>query len=49
LARRSPTLKYQKFIDYWYENFPKSEPPDAEVARAIANGRIDPYAKIDMD
>jgi phosphatidylserine/phosphatidylglycerophosphate/cardiolipin synthase-like enzyme len=49
LSRRSPTLKYQKFIDYWYENFPKSEPPDAEVARAIANGRIDPYAKIDMD
>ena len=49
LTRRSPTMKYQRFIDYWYENFPKSKPLSALTARAIARGQIDPYAHVDMD
>ena len=31
LVRRSPTLKYQQFIDFWYENFPKSAPLRAGI------------------
>jgi hypothetical protein len=42
-------MKYQRFIDYWFENFPKSVPHDARVARGIARGEIDPYANVDMD
>ena len=49
LTRRSPTMKYQHFIDYWYENFPKSKPHGDTVARRIARGEIDPYAHVDMD
>ena len=49
LTRRSPTMKYQRFIDFWYENFPKSVPHSATVARSIARGQIDPYAHVDMD
>jgi hypothetical protein len=47
LFRRSPTLKYQHFIDYWYENFPKSKPSTS--ALRLARGTIDPYAHVDMD
>ena len=49
LNRRSPTMKYQRFIDFWYENFPKSKPRTESVARSIARGHIDPYAHVDMD
>jgi hypothetical protein len=49
LKRRAPTLKYQKFIDYWYVNFPKSVEPDPDTARRLMRGEIDPYAHVDMD
>ena len=49
LTRRSPTMKYQRFIDYWYENFARARRADATVARRIASGEIDPYADVDMD
>ena len=45
LVRRSPTLKYQHFIDFWYENFPKSAPLDPDVDLS----KVDRYAKIDLD
>ena len=46
LVRRSPTLKYQHFIDYWYENFPKSVPlDDGHRPRAT----VDRYANLDLD
>jgi phosphatidylserine/phosphatidylglycerophosphate/cardiolipin synthase-like enzyme len=47
LTRRSPTMKYQHFIDYWYENFPKSKP--LTPSRLRADVVIDPYAHVDMD
>jgi phosphatidylserine/phosphatidylglycerophosphate/cardiolipin synthase-like enzyme len=49
LSRRSPTMKYQHFIDFWYENFPRSAARTSRVARGIAGGTIDPYAHVDMD
>jgi phosphatidylserine/phosphatidylglycerophosphate/cardiolipin synthase-like enzyme len=49
LMRRSPTMKYQHFIDYWYENFPRNRRLDARTVRAVARGEIDPYAHVDMD
>jgi phosphatidylserine/phosphatidylglycerophosphate/cardiolipin synthase-like enzyme len=49
LKRRAPTLKYQRFIDHWYENFPRSARMDRRTARAVARGRIDPYDHVDMD
>ena len=49
IKRRSTTMRYQKFIDYWYVNFPKSVKPDPETARALRRGEIDPYAHVDMD
>ncbi len=45
IKRRATTMKYQKFIDYWYENFPKSAPLRASIDRRS----IDPYAHVDMD
>ncbi len=45
LVRRSPTLKYQRFIDFWYENFPKSVPLD----EGIDLSKVDRYANIDLD
>ena len=42
-------MKYQHFIDYWYENFPQKARLDARTARAVARGEIDPYAHVDMD
>ena len=45
LVRRSPTLKYQRFIDFWYENFPKSVPLDEGVDLS----KVDRYANIDLD
>jgi hypothetical protein len=45
LVRRAPTLKYQHFIDYWYENFPKSVPLDSDVDLRT----VDRYANIDLD
>ncbi len=49
LARRNTTLRYQKFIDYWYVNFPKSKPPSARTMRMMADGKINPYAHVDLD
>ena len=49
IKRRSTTMKYQRFIDYWYVNFPKSEPVDERTARRVARGEVDPYANLDMD
>jgi phosphatidylserine/phosphatidylglycerophosphate/cardiolipin synthase-like enzyme len=49
IERRSTTLKYQRFIDYWYVNFPKSEPVSPPVARRIDSGAVNPYAHVDMD
>jgi hypothetical protein len=49
LKRRAPTMKYQKFIDYWYVNFPKSEPVDERVLMRVARGEVNPYAHVDMD
>jgi phosphatidylserine/phosphatidylglycerophosphate/cardiolipin synthase-like enzyme len=45
LARRQPTLKYQRFIDYWYENFPKNAP----LQEGIDLRTVDRYANLDMD
>jgi phosphatidylserine/phosphatidylglycerophosphate/cardiolipin synthase-like enzyme len=45
LFRRSPTLKYQHFIDYWYENFPKNVPLD----EGIDLRKVDRYANLDLD
>ncbi|HET9997843.1 MAG TPA: phospholipase D-like domain-containing protein [Nocardioides sp.] len=45
LFRRSPTLKYQHFIDYWYENFPKNVPLD----EGIDLSKVDRYANLDLD
>jgi hypothetical protein len=47
IARRNPTLKYQHFIDYWYDNFPKSVPPT--TSRFGTRGDVNPYAHVDMD
>jgi phosphatidylserine/phosphatidylglycerophosphate/cardiolipin synthase-like enzyme len=49
IKRRSTTMKYQRFIDYWYVNFPKSAPVTARTARLVTRGEVDPYANIDMD
>jgi hypothetical protein len=46
IARRATTLKYQHFIDYWYEHFPKSSPL---VERRVGSGPVNPYAHVDMD
>ncbi len=49
ITRRNTTLRYQQFIDHWYENFPKSTAPNAMAARRLARGDINPYAHVDMD
>jgi hypothetical protein len=45
IKRRATTMKYPRFIDYWYENFPKSKPPMLSRMRGV----VDPYAHVDMD
>jgi len=45
IARRNTTLKYQRFIDYWYVNFPKNVPLDPRIDHRTVN----PYAHVDMD
>jgi hypothetical protein len=45
LTRRAPTMKYQNFIDYWYENFPKNVPLDAGIDLRT----VDRYANLDLD
>ena len=45
IRRRNTTMKYQHFIDYWYENFPKS----AHTRAGIDLRSVDPYAHVDMD
>jgi hypothetical protein len=45
IKRRATTMKYQKFIDYWYENFPHSKPHN----RSLDLRKVDPYAHVDMD
>lgn len=45
IKRRAVTMKYQKFIDYWYENFPKN----ARLRAGIDLRSVDPYAHVDMD
>ena len=45
ISRRNTTMKYQHFIDYWYENFPKSKPPPNNLNLRS----VDPYAHVDMD
>ena len=45
IRRRNTTMKYQHFIDYWYENFPKSKPRVLSRMRGV----VDPYAHVDMD
>ena len=49
IKRRSTTMKYQRFIDFWYENFPQSVALSARTAMRLARGEIDPYAHVDMD
>jgi hypothetical protein len=49
INRRRTTMSYQKFIDFWYVNFPKSQPITARTARMLARGDINPYAHVDMD
>ena len=34
------TLRYQDHLDYWYENFPKSEPADPNTTTAARRGRV---------
>jgi len=45
IRRRNTTMKYQHFIDYWYENFPKNAP----LRAGIDLRSVDPYAHVDMD
>jgi phosphatidylserine/phosphatidylglycerophosphate/cardiolipin synthase-like enzyme len=45
IKRRAVTMKYQHFIDYWFENFPKSKPPPHDFNLRSVN----PYAHVDMD
>jgi phosphatidylserine/phosphatidylglycerophosphate/cardiolipin synthase-like enzyme len=45
IRRRNTTMKYQHFIDYWYENFPKNAPLRARIDLRS----VDPYAHVDMD
>lgn len=40
-----PTLKYQKFITYWFDHPPVSVPLMPTVRRS----QVDPYAHVDMD
>ncbi len=48
IKRRNTTMKYQRFIDFWYENFPKSKPHDNRLDRGKVDP-VDPYAHVDMD
>ncbi|TIC87405.1 hypothetical protein E8D34_09745 [Nocardioides sp. GY 10113] len=43
------TKRYQNHIDYWYRNYPESSVLTGGAERRIANGEIDPYAKIELD
>ena len=45
LYRRSTTMKYQHFIDFWYENFPRN----ARLQPGIDLRTVDRYANMDMD
>ena len=47
--RPSLTKRYQNHMNYWYDNFPVTTPVTLKVARGIASGEIDPYAKMKAD
>lgn len=47
--RASITKRYQNHIDYWFTHFPVVKTVSPSVARRVASGEIDPYAKINAD
>ena len=47
--RAQLTKRYQKHIDYWYNNFPQSTPLSFMSSRRVASGAVDPYAKMKAD
>jgi hypothetical protein len=46
IRRTHATLRYQGYIEYWLNNFPKSVPMTTSARRL---GPVDPYAHVDMD
>lgn len=49
VPKKGITMAYQRYIDYWYNNFPHSATPSARTRALIKQGKIDPYAHVDMD
>ncbi len=49
IHRTAATLAYQKYIEYWFTNFPKSKPVTTTTTKLVQSGRVDPYAHVDMD
>lgn len=49
INRPGITARYQRHIDYWFDHFPKSDKTSRVVARQIASGEVDPYAKMELD
>ena len=59
--RKGMTLKYQRHIDYWYNNFPGTTSSrlvfgtganyvvDGESARRLPRSGVNPFAHVDMD
>jgi hypothetical protein len=46
IRRTHATLRYEGYIEYWLNNFPKSVPTTTSARRL---GPVDPYAHVDMD
>lgn len=46
---RGVTRKYQRHIDYWYNNLPNHAPAAPINPRLMARTGFDPYANVDMD
>jgi hypothetical protein len=53
LNRKAATIRYQKFISYWFKNQPPFSGPgsgsDGARGPAAVLGPVDPYANVDMD
>jgi phosphatidylserine/phosphatidylglycerophosphate/cardiolipin synthase-like enzyme len=46
MRKRGATLTYQRHIDYWFDNPPRSARP---IPRRPGAAPVDPYAHVDMD
>jgi phosphatidylserine/phosphatidylglycerophosphate/cardiolipin synthase-like enzyme len=49
IDRPGITKRYQNHINYWFDHFPESEPTSRAAARRVADGSVDPYAKMELD